>query len=83
MNERKPFSRRELLICFMAGGMVVAGKLWIPGPTKIFLPIKKIVRTGIFTVKGTLTVHFEDMVREAGEARININGIEWLYHPVL
>ena len=34
------FSRRELLKCLAAGGAVVAGELWVPGSTKIFLPSK-------------------------------------------
>lgn len=32
------FTRRQLLQCFAAGGMIVAGKLWIPGERTIFIP---------------------------------------------
>ena len=32
------YTRRELLRCLALGGMVVAGGLWLPGQTKIFIP---------------------------------------------
>ena len=31
------YSRREILKCLAAGGVIVAGELWIPGARKIFI----------------------------------------------
>lgn len=36
------FSRREFLAVLAAGGMVVAGELWIPGQKLISIPSRKI-----------------------------------------
>lgn len=36
------FSRREFLAGMAAGGMVVAGELWVPGQKLISIPSKKI-----------------------------------------
>ena len=36
------FSRREFLAAIAAGGMVVAGELWVPGQKLISIPSKKI-----------------------------------------
>ncbi len=35
------FSRREFLAAMAAGGMVVAGELWVPGQKTIFIPKRK------------------------------------------
>ena len=34
------YSRRQVLRAFALGGGLIAGELWIPGATKIFLPSK-------------------------------------------
>ncbi len=36
------FSRREFLAAMGAGGMVIAGELWIPGQKLISIPSRKI-----------------------------------------
>lgn len=36
--QTKGYSRRDLLMCLLAGGVLVAGKWWFPGQKTIFLP---------------------------------------------
>ena len=40
-RQTEAMNRRELLKCLAAGGVVVAGELWIPGEKTIFLPARE------------------------------------------
>ena len=73
-------NRRELLKVLAAGGIIVAGELWIPGAKKIFLPPKSIwlrQETLVVSDGDTLTVdasighsrYFVELVRADGSVR--------------
>lgn len=74
------FSRRELLKAFAAGGLVIAGKLWLPGDKLISIPSGKVFANeyGIdstFRMIDQHTVHYvghEDRVVSISEF------IEWM-----
>jgi len=40
--EMMGYTRREILQCLALGGLIIAGKMWLPGQKKIFIPTKKI-----------------------------------------
>ena len=78
------YTRRDLLKYLAAGGMVVAGELWIPGQTKIFLPPEKVFE-GPKVVTATFQVKFDGPaegfggvwhVREATDEDVSIPKIQ-------
>jgi hypothetical protein len=61
--------------CFAAGGLLIAGELWVPNARKIFLPVTPKIITLNFEVKA----YRLDADAELHEAEDFFAGMQWTH----